>query len=398
MRGSDRLEDEKAPETSESTTEDAATPEVEAAPKAPARRPRARRTKAAEEPAAEAAQAEAPASEEPAPAPARRTRAAAAASESPAAEAPAAEEAAPAPARRTRTRQPRAAAAASEAPAAEAPATEEAAPAPARRTRTRQPRAAAAATEAPAAEAPAAAEAEAPATEEAAPARRTRTTRRRAAPEAAAPEEPAVETTPAAELEPEVPAKRLPRLLERYRTSVKGALHQEFGYSNVMQIPRLEKVVLNVGLGETKTNPRAMESVTRDLSLITGQKPVVTRAKRSISGFKLREGDPIGVAVTLRGNRMYEFMDRLVNASLPRIRDFRGVSRRAFDGRGNYSLGIREQVIFPEIDYGQIDRIRSLQVSIVTTASTDREAMRLLDLMGMPFTREQAGPGGDGNA
>ena len=179
---------------------------------------------------------------------------------------------------------------------------------------------------------------------------------------------------------------------------MKGALHQEFGYSNVMQIPRLEKVVLNVGLGETKTNPRAMESVTRDLSLITGQKPVVTRAKRSISGFKLREGDPIGVAVTLRGNRMYEFMDRLVNASLPRIRDFRGVSRRAFDGRGNYSLGIREQVIFPEIDYGQIDRIRSLQVSIVTTAGTDREAMRLLDLMGMPFTREQTGPGGDGNA
>ena len=207
-----------------------------------------------------------------------------------------------------------------------------------------------------------------------------------------------VEAAPAAEPEPEVPAKRLPRLLERYRTSVKGALHQEFGYSNVMQIPRLEKVVLNVGLGETKTNPRAMESVTRDLSLITGQKPVVTRAKRSISGFKLREGDPIGVAVTLRGNRMYEFMDRLVNASLPRIRDFRGVSRRAFDGRGNYSLGIREQVIFPEIDYGQIDRIRSLQVSIVTTAGTDREAMRLLDLMGMPFTREQTGPGGDGNA
>ena len=342
MRGSDRLEDEKAPEAPEATTEDAATPEAEASPKAPARRPRARRTKAADAPAAEAAQAEAPASEEPAPAPARRTRA----------------------------RQPRAAAAATEAPAAEAPAT---------------------------AEAPVAAEAEAPAP--AAPARRARTTRRRAAaPEAAAPEEPAVEAAPAPEPEPEVPAKRLPRLLERYRTSVKGALHEEFGYTNVMQIPRLEKVVLNVGLGETKTNPRAMESVTRDLSLITGQKPVVTRAKRSISGFKLREGDPIGVAVTLRGNRMYEFMDRLVNASLPRIRDFRGVSRRAFDGRGNYSLGIREQVIFPEIDYGQIDRIRSLQVSIVTTAGTDREAMRLLDLMGMPFTREQAGPGGDGSA
>ena len=328
MRGSDRLEDEKAPEASEATTEDAATPEVQATPEAPARRPRARRTKAAEAPAAEAPQAEAPASEEPSPAPARRTRA----------------------------RQPRAAAA-SEAPAAEAPATAEAAPA-----------------------------------------RRTRTTRRRAAPEAAAPEEPATEAAPPSEPEPAPVAKRLPRLLERYRSSVKGTLHEEFGYNNVMQIPRLDKVVLNVGLGETKTNPRAMESVTRDLSLITGQKPVVTRAKRSIAGFKLREGDPIGVAVTLRGNRMYEFMDRLLNASLPRIRDFRGVSRRAFDGRGNYSLGIREQVIFPEIDYGQIDRIRSLQVSIVTTAATDREAMRLLDLMGMPFTREQAGPGGDGNA
>ena len=333
MRGSDRLEDEKAPETSEATTEDAATPEVQEAPAAPARRPRARRTKAAEAPAAEAP--------------------------------------------------------AAEAAEAEAPASEEAAPAPARRTRARQPRAAAA-SEAPAAEAPAAAEA--------APARRTRTTRRRAAPEAAAPEEPAAEAAPATEPEPEPVVKRLPRLLERYRASVKGTLHEEFGYNNVMQIPRLEKVVLNVGLGETKTNPRAMESVTRDLSLITGQKPVVTRAKRSIAGFKLREGDPIGVAVTLRGHRMYEFMDRLLNASLPRIRDFRGVSRRAFDGRGNYSLGIREQVIFPEIDYGQIDRIRSLQVSIVTTASTDREAMRLLDLMGMPFTREQTGPGGDGNA
>ncbi len=368
MRGSDRLEDEKAPEATEATTEDAAASAAEPTPEAPARRPRARRTRAAETPAAESAQAEAPASEEPSPAPARRTRA----------------------------RRPRATETA-ETPAAEAPAAETAEAAPARRTRARRSSTAA---ETPAAEAPAA---ETPVAEtveaaEPAPARRTRTTRRRAAPEAATAEEPAAEAAPAPEPETEAPAKRLPRLLERYRASVKGTLHQEFGYGNVMQIPRLEKVVLNVGLGETKTNPRAMESVTRDLSLITGQKPVVTRAKRSISGFKLREGDPIGVAVTLRGNRMYEFMDRLVNASLPRIRDFRGVSRRAFDGRGNYSLGIREQVIFPEIDYGQIDRIRSLQVSIVTTANTDREAMRLLDLMGMPFTREQTGPGGDGAA
>ena len=198
--------------------------------------------------------------------------------------------------------------------------------------------------------------------------------------------------------EPPVKAVRVPRLLDQYRSRVKGALQEEFGYRNVMQIPKIEKVVINVGLGESKTNPRAMENTTRDLSLITGQKPIITRARRSIAGFKLREGDPIGTAVTLRGNRMYEFMDRLLNAALPRIRDFRGVSRRAFDGRGNYSLGVREQVIFPEIDYGQIDRVRSLQVSIITTASTDREAMRLLDLLGMPFTRDAAGVGGDGNA
>ena len=197
----------------------------------------------------------------------------------------------------------------------------------------------------------------------------------------------------------EVPqrVKRLPRLLEWYRSQVKETLQQEFGYPNVMQIPRLEKVVLNIGLGETKTNPKAMESATRDLGLISAQKPLITRARRSIAGFKLREGDPIGTAVTLRGHRMYEFMDRLLNAALPRIRDFRGVSRKAFDGRGNYSLGIHEQVIFPEIDYGQIDRIRSLQVAIITTASTDQEAMRLLDLLGMPFTRDAVVASGDGN-
>ena len=201
---------------------------------------------------------------------------------------------------------------------------------------------------------------------------------------------PAQEEAPA---EPPPTVKRVPRLLEQYRSRVKGALQEEFGYRNVMQVPRLEKVVLNIGLGETKTNPKAMESATRDLALISAQKPIITRARRSIAGFKLREGEPIGTAVTLRGNRMYEFMDRLLNAALPRIRDFRGVSRTAFDGRGNYSLGIREQVIFPEIDYGQIDRIRPLQVSIVTTASTDREAMRLLELLGMPFTRDGVGGG-----
>jgi large subunit ribosomal protein L5 len=195
---------------------------------------------------------------------------------------------------------------------------------------------------------------------------------------------------------PEVaaPAKRVPRLLEQYHSQVKETLKQEFEYPNVMQIPRVQKVVLNIGVGETKVNPRALESATRDLTLIAAQKPITTRARRSIAGFKLREGDPIGVAVTLRGNRMYDFMDRLFNAALPRIRDFRGVSRHAFDGRGNYSLGIREQVIFPEIDYGQIDRVRSFQVSLITTAPTDGEAMRLLELLGMPFARDGTGARG----
>ena len=307
--------------------------------------------------------------------------------EAPATEAP--------PARRPRARRARAAEAPAEdavaSEAAEAPATE--AP-PARTPRARRPRAA----EAPAGDAAASA-AEAPAAE-APPARTPRARRPRAA-EAPAGDAAASEASAAVEAPPEEPpvkAVRVPRLLDQYRSRVKGALQEEFGYRNVMQIPKIEKVVINVGLGESKTNPRAMENTTRDLSLITGQKPIITRARRSIAGFKLREGDPIGTAVTLRGNRMYEFMDRLLNAALPRIRDFRGVSRRAFDGRGNYSLGVREQVIFPEIDYGQIDRVRSLQVSIITTASTDREAMRLLDLLGMPFTRDAAGVGGDGNA
>ncbi len=182
--------------------------------------------------------------------------------------------------------------------------------------------------------------------------------------------------------------RRVPGLLLRYRADMKEALRSRFSYQNVMQIPQVKKVVINVGLGENKTNPRAMESATRDLTMIAGQKPVTTRARRSIAGFKLREGDPIGVAVTLRGRRMYDFLDRLFNAALPRIRDFRGVSRGAFDGSGNYSLGIREQIIFPEIDYNQIDRIRSFQVTMVTSAGTDEEGAALLELMGMPFVRE----------
>ncbi|MBF8267606.1 MAG: ribosomal protein [Dehalococcoidia bacterium] len=205
-----------------------------------------------------------------------------------------------------------------------------------------------------------------------------------------APRQRPSEVEPEPQPQPTPQVKRVPRLLEQYRSQVREALREEFGYRNIMEIPRIEKVVLNIGMAEAKVNPRAMESATRDLASIAGQKPVVTHAKRSISAFKLREGEAIGTMVTLRGSRMWDFLDRLCNAALPRIRDFRGVSRKAFDGRGNYSLGIREQVIFPEVDYGQIDRIRGLQVSIITTASTDRESMRLLEHLGMPFAREGA--------
>ncbi|MCE2465344.1 MAG: 50S ribosomal protein L5 [Dehalococcoidia bacterium] len=194
------------------------------------------------------------------------------------------------------------------------------------------------------------------------------------------------EEAPAASPPPQ--ASPTPRLKELYQTEVVPAMLQEFGYKNVVQVPKLKKVVLNIGLGEALTNPRAMESATKDLSTISGQKPIITRAKKSIAGFKLREGNPIGMCVTLRGARMYQFMDRLLNAALPRIRDFRGVPATSFDGRGNYSLGIREQIIFPEIDYGQIERIRGLQITINTTARTDSEASRLLALMGMPFVRQ----------
>lgn len=178
-----------------------------------------------------------------------------------------------------------------------------------------------------------------------------------------------------------------PRMLDKIRNEVSPVMMQEFDYSSPMQAPRLAKIALNIGLGEALTNARAMEAATRDLTAISGQKPVTTRARKSIAGFKIREGMPIGVSVTLRGRRMHEFIDRLISSSLPRIRDFQGVSRNAFDGRGNYSLGIREQVIFPEIDYNSIDRMRGLQIVIVTTARTDAEGLRMLELMGMPFTR-----------
>lgn len=177
----------------------------------------------------------------------------------------------------------------------------------------------------------------------------------------------------------------LPRLKERYQSEVVPALRQEFGYSSVMAVPTLKKVGLNIGLGEALTNPRALDAAVSDLATISGQKPVVTRAKRSIAQFKIREGMQIGAMVTLRGDRMWEFLDRLTNLALPRLRDFQGLSDRGFDGRGNYSIGLREQLVFPEIDYDQIDRVRGLQVSIVTSAESDREGKRLLQLLGMPF-------------
>lgn len=178
-----------------------------------------------------------------------------------------------------------------------------------------------------------------------------------------------------------------PRLKERYHREVVPALMREHGYSSVLAVPRLVKVVLNIGLGEAITNARALEGAANDLGLITGQRPVTTRAKRSIAQFKLRQGMAIGMMVTLRGDRMYYFLDKLINAVLPRLRDFRGVSRDAFDGRGNYSLGLREQIVFPEIEYDKVDRVRGLQVSIVTTAGTDEDGRRLLEQLGMPFTR-----------
>jgi large subunit ribosomal protein L5 len=174
---------------------------------------------------------------------------------------------------------------------------------------------------------------------------------------------------------------------ELYRQEVVPALMKEFGYRNVMEVPRLQKVVVNIGLGEALQNPKALDSAASDIAAITGQKPVITRAKRSIANFKIREGNPIGLMVTVRGDRMWELMDRMVNSALPRIRDFHGVSNKGFDGRGSYSLGIREQLIFPEIEYDKIDRIRGLQITLVTTARNDEEGKRLLQLLGMPFSR-----------
>jgi large subunit ribosomal protein L5 len=178
------------------------------------------------------------------------------------------------------------------------------------------------------------------------------------------------------------------RLKDMYREQVRPQLMQDFGYQNVMQAPRLVKIVVNIGLGEAIQNAKALEAAAGDLATITGQKPVITKAKRSIAQFKLREGMAIGAMVTLRGVRMYEFCDRLYNIALPRIRDFGGVPARSFDGRGNYTLGLREQLAFPEIDYDKVDKVRGMEITFVTTARNDVEGRRLLELMGMPFRRE----------
>ena len=180
------------------------------------------------------------------------------------------------------------------------------------------------------------------------------------------------------------------RLHERYASELVPLLQREFAYGNIMQVPRLHKVVVNIGMGEALRDSKTMDAAVRDLSLITGQHPVVTRAKKSIAGFRLREGYAIGAMVTLRGERMYEFVDRLLNIALPRVRDFRGVSDKGFDGRGNYTIGLREQLIFPEIEYDKIDRVRGMEVTMVTSARTDPEARRLLELLGMPFQRAAA--------
>ena len=176
-----------------------------------------------------------------------------------------------------------------------------------------------------------------------------------------------------------------PRLRDKYQNEVVQALMQEFNFTTVMQVPRLEKVVLNIGLGEALQNNKALDAAVGDLAAMSGQKPVITKAKKSIAAFKLRQGQSIGAMVTLRGVTMYEFLDRLMNLALPRLRDFRGVSRRSFDGRGNYSLGLREQIIFPEIDYDKVDKIRGLELAIVSTAPDDAQGYALLKRLGMPF-------------
>ncbi len=198
------------------------------------------------------------------------------------------------------------------------------------------------------------------------------------------PEAPEVEAPPSG-------PRPVPRLRVHYEQEVRPALMREFGYTNALQVPKVEKVVINIGMGSALKSGQSMDSAIADLETITGQRPVVTRAKRSIAAFKVRQNDPIGCMVTLRGARMYDFLDKLFNVALPRVRDFSGVSPDSFDGRGNYSLGLREQLIFPEVEYDKIERVRGLEVSIVTTARTDEEGRRLLQLLGAPFRSDGAG-------
>ncbi|TCL39552.1 large subunit ribosomal protein L5 [Anaerospora hongkongensis] len=176
------------------------------------------------------------------------------------------------------------------------------------------------------------------------------------------------------------------RLKEKYTAEVAKAMMEKFGYKNVMEIPKVEKVVINMGVGEAVGNPKVLDAAVGDMTAISGQKPLVTRAKKSIAAFKIRQGMPIGAKVTLRGERMYQFLDKLINVALPRVRDFRGISPKAFDGRGNYTLGVKEQLIFPEMEYDKIDKVRGMDIVVVTTAKTDEEARELLRLMGMPFS------------
>lgn len=184
-----------------------------------------------------------------------------------------------------------------------------------------------------------------------------------------------------------VTPKTVPRLKERYRKEIIPALMKQFRYKNKLQVPRLEKVVVNMGLGEAVSNVKVIDNAVEELAVITGQRPIVTKAKRSEAGFKLRTGMPIGCKVTIRGDRMYEFLDRFLNAALPRIRDFRGVPAKSFDGRGNYSLGVREQLVFPEVKYDKVDMVRGMDISVETTANTDEEARALLEMLGFPFRK-----------
>jgi large subunit ribosomal protein L5 len=177
------------------------------------------------------------------------------------------------------------------------------------------------------------------------------------------------------------------RLQERYKSEIVPSLVEKFNYTSVMEVPKIEKIVINMGVGDAVSNSKVLDTAVEELTTIAGQKPVITRAKKSIAGFKLREGMPIGTKVTLRGQRMYDFLDKLVSVSLPRVRDFRGISKKAFDGRGNYTLGIKEQLIFPEIDYDKVNKVRGMDIVIVTTANTDEEARELLTQAGMPFQK-----------